>query len=383
MARADRMLTRSSTPAAVAQFFRNRLFEGIDRDLLERIAGEMLVSSFAREEVIFREGDRGDVLYLVGEGAVKISKRGRGGQEETLGFIEPGNFFGEMSLLDGEPRSATAVAARPTLLGLVNAENFQRILEIAPSRLHLNFLRSVTARLRQINSHFISEMMRAERLSMVGSMASMIIHDLNNPISTVRCCCDVIARESNDPTLREAIALLDGAVNGMLAMTQELLDFTRGAIALEKETISAAKFLEEVAEQSAPQLRESDVQLVLRADCCAEIEVDVNRFRRMLGNLIKNAREAMPTGGRLTIACEPRAKEIIFQVADTGVGIPPEILPQIFEPFVTHGKAGGTGLGMAIAKSVVDAHGGKISVASEIGLGTTVEIHLPTNVETA
>lgn len=78
----------------------------------------MLVSSFAREEVIFREGDRGDVLYLVGEGAVKISKRGRGGQEETLGFIEPGNFFGEMSLLDGEPRSATAVAAQPTLLGL-------------------------------------------------------------------------------------------------------------------------------------------------------------------------------------------------------------------------------------------------------------------------
>ena len=231
------------------RLYRNRLFDGIDHDVLEEITCGMAMVSSAKDEVIFREGDRGDLLYLVGQGSVKISKLGRGGKQETLGFIEEGNFFGEMALLDGEPRSAMAAAVGPTILGVVNEATFQRILENAPSRLHLNFLRSVTQRLRQINSHFISEVMRSERLSMVGSMASMILHDLNNPISTLRCCSDVIARESTNPALREATSLLNGAVNGMLAMTQELLDYTRGSIALQKQRTTVARLLEALRER--------------------------------------------------------------------------------------------------------------------------------------
>ena len=364
-----------SLPAA--GFYRNRLFEGIDRDVLDEITADLEISGFQDDAVIFREGDCGNLLYLVGEGSVRISKLGRGGKQETLGFIESGNFFGEMALLDGEPRSAMAAAVGPTVLGVVNEATFQRILEIAPSRLHLNFLRSVTQRLRQINSHFISEVMRTERLSMVGAMAGMIIHDLNNPISTVRCCSEVIARESTDPTLLEAIALLNGAVSGMLAMTQELLDYTRGSIALAKRRIRIGQLLGELAENSLPLLSEKKVDLTLRVCHDGEIEVDANRFLRMLGNLVKNAKEAMPGGGKLTITAERQGDEIVFQISDTGLGIPAEILPRLFEPFVTHGKANGTGLGMAIAKSVVEAHGGKISVTSEVGHGTTVEIRVP------
>ncbi|HEY5037382.1 MAG TPA: ATP-binding protein, partial [Chthoniobacterales bacterium] len=353
-------------------------FEGIERSVLEEITAEIETAVFAQDEIIFREGDSGEVLYLVEEGSVKISKLGRGGNQETLGFIEAGNFFGEMALLDGEPRSAMAAAAGATVLGIVNETTFRHILENAPSRLHLNFLRSVTQRLRHINSHFISEVMRTERLSMVGAMAGMIIHDLNNPISTVRCCCEVIARESTDPTLLEATGLLEGAVDGMLGMTQELLDYTRGSIALQKRHVRVGELLGHLAEQSRPLLRANDIELVVRPSYDGEIEIDVNRFQRVLGNLTKNAREAMPTGGRLTIASERWEDEIVFRITDTGVGIPPEILPRLFEPFVTHGKASGTGLGMAIAKSVVEAHGGKISVTSEVAVGTTVEIRLPT-----
>jgi signal transduction histidine kinase len=68
---------------------------------------------------------------------------------------------------------------------------------------------------------------------------------------------------------------------------------------------------------------------------------------------------------------------VLLRISDTGCGIPPEIMPKLFEPFVTHGKSHGTGLGMAIAKSVVEAHGGRISVGSVVGAGTTVEIRLP------
>src|SRR6185437_4628061 len=99
--------------------------EGIETDLLEQIAPSVHVMQLAEGEVIFREGDPGDLLYLVGEGSVRISKSGRGGEQETLGVIQPGNFFGEMALLDGQPRSAMAVATGPTLLAEVDDEVFQ------------------------------------------------------------------------------------------------------------------------------------------------------------------------------------------------------------------------------------------------------------------
>jgi len=124
----------------------NRIFEGIETDLLEQIAPSVHVVQLAEGEVIFREGDPGDLLYLVGEGSVRISKSGRGGEQETLGVIQPGNFFGEMALLDGQPRSAMATAVGNTLLGTVDEPAFQHILELAPSRLHMNFLRSEIGR---------------------------------------------------------------------------------------------------------------------------------------------------------------------------------------------------------------------------------------------
>jgi len=370
--------TAGSTNTQVFERFAdNRLFQGIERDLLGEMIGQIECKRFAKGEVVFREGERGDVLYLVGEGSVKISKLGRGGGQETLGFIEAGDFFGEMALLDSEPRSAMAAAAAPTVLGIVNEPMFQRVLEVAPSRLHRNFLQSVTQRLRDINSHFITEVMRTERLSMIGSMAGMIMHDLNNPITTVRCCCDLLDRANATPELLESATLLKSAVNGMLAMTQELLDYTRGSICLNKEQVGVPEIFEEVFRQFRPQLKAQKVELVCDLRYAGLIAVDRARFQRVLGNLIKNAREAMPAGGVLSIKVERTDDRLRLRVGDTGVGIPEEILPKLFEPFVTHGKANGTGLGMAIAKSVVEAHEGKITVASVRGRGTEIEISLP------
>src|SRR3712207_985236 len=104
---------------AFDHFVNNRLFEGIRAELLEEVAHELRVVRLNEGDVIFREGDPGDSLYLVGRGSVQISKRGRGGAQETLAFIQSGNFFGEMALLDGKPRSAMATAAESTVLGTV------------------------------------------------------------------------------------------------------------------------------------------------------------------------------------------------------------------------------------------------------------------------
>jgi signal transduction histidine kinase len=367
----------SSLAGAFDQLAQNRLFEGIESNLLDEIAPTVHVVQLDAGDIIFREGDPGDSLYLVGEGSVKISKSGRGGQQETLGFIQSGNFFGEMALLDGVPRSAMATAVEPTLLGAVDQPTFQHILELAPSRLHLNFLRLVSERLRSVNAHFISEVMRTERLSLVGAMANSIIHDLKNPICIIRCCTDLIAGESNDPRLLELTAMADKAVDGMLAMTQELLDYARGSTSLATETISIWRLLDELNQQALRLLPGQNIQFARNIRYDGNVVVDLTRFIRVLCNLIKNAREAMPSGGILTIGTDLIDKQVVIRISDTGIGIPAELLPKLFEPFVTHGKSHGTGLGMAIAKAVVTAHNGKISVASVQGSGTTVEIRLP------
>src|SRR5919202_1911243 len=99
---------------AFSQFRENRLFDGIPAAVLEEIAPRIRIIQFAENDVVFREGDAGDALYLVGRGSIRISKSGRGGQQETLGFIGPGSFFGEMALLDRQPRSASAIAPEPS-----------------------------------------------------------------------------------------------------------------------------------------------------------------------------------------------------------------------------------------------------------------------------
>jgi len=359
------------------QLSHNRLFEGLESDLLKQIRKQVDVLEFKSGEVVFHEGDPGDSLYLVGEGSVKISKEDRGGREQVLDYIKPGNFFGEMALLEGKPRSAMATAAEPTLLGAVKEETFQHLLELAPSRLHMNFLRSISERLRSVNSHFINDVMLKERLSLVGSMASSIIQDLKNPICIVRCCSDLITSETNDPHLRELTSMLNGAVDGMLATTQELLDYARGSTQLHKQLISIWGILDELNQQSLRLLPGKNIQFVKHIRYEGNVEIDRARFIRVLSNLIKNSREGMPGGGILTLTTDLVQDQVAIRISDTGVGIPSELLPKLFEPFVTHGKTNSTGLGLAIAKSVVEAHGGRISLSSVQGSGTTVEIRLP------
>ncbi|MGB8167011.1 MAG: ATP-binding protein [Chthoniobacteraceae bacterium] len=361
----------------VSQLKGNRLFSGLSADVINEIGSDVRLMRFAKDEVIFKEGEPGDCLYLVVDGAVRISKSGRGGHQETLGFILPGNFFGEMALIDGEPRSAQATAAEGTLLGHMNAASFERILENAPRDLHRNFLRSVVERLRGLNSHFINEIMRTERLSTVGTMANSIIHDLKNPIGAIQTCVELIAQRHDDSVTKQLVEILDKSVQNMTGMVQELLDFARGQSSLQFCRRAAAEVMQEL-DSELVRLIPQTVHLVRDVQFCDDVRVDVGRFIRVILNLVKNSVEAMPRGGVLRLELLQVENEAIFRVADTGTGIPADLMPKIFEPFVTHGKSKGTGLGMAIVKSVVDAHGGTIDIRSKVGVGTTVEIALPT-----
>jgi signal transduction histidine kinase len=371
------MISRLETTAEPNALSQNRLFAGIPPTLLGIIGSDVPLLHLDAEDVIFQEGESADCLFLVVQGSVRISKVGRGEKQETLSFIQPGNFFGETALIDGQPRSAQATAAEPTILGRIDSASFERILENAPRGLHMNLLRSVVERLRGINSHFITELMRSERLSLVGAMSNSIIHDLRNPIQAIQSCAQLIATRSSDPDIIEFTAIMRRSVNRMNDMVQELLDFARGQSSLQRKRHPAKAIMEDLESQLI-RLLPTNVHLLRDIHFCDEINVDAGRFVRVLLNLCKNSLEAMEKGGVLRVGLRQQGDRAIFRISDTGCGLPAEVQAKLFEPFVTHGKSKGTGLGMAIAKSVIEAHEGGIALRSKPGIGTTIEVSLPT-----
>jgi signal transduction histidine kinase len=238
-------------------------------------------------------------------------------------------------------------------------------------------LRSVAERLRETNSHFIAELMRSERLSLIGSMSNSIIHDLRNPIHAIQSCAHLIAMRSSDPDIIEFTGIMQKSVNQMNDMVQELLDFARGQSSLQMKRHLAKTIMDDFDSQLV-RLLPRNVHLLRDIHFCDEINVDAGRFVRVLLNLAKNSLEAMEKGGVLRVGLRQHGDHAIFRIGDTGCGIPSEVQAKLFDPFVTHGKAKGTGLGMAIAKSVIEAHGGGIALRSKPGIGTTIEISLPT-----
>src|ERR1051325_9980664 len=150
-----------------SELFRcNGLIQGISDEAYTTIQREIQVVRCQPGDVIFVENQPGDCVYLIAEGSVKVSKKGRAGQQETLAHLLEGDFFGEMALVDGGNRSAQASAVGETVLGRIDRRGWDQLLRLAPNEVMSNFTHAVTARLRHNNQHFIEQMMLNERLSL-------------------------------------------------------------------------------------------------------------------------------------------------------------------------------------------------------------------------
>lgn len=362
-------------------FLNNALLAGIGPAVYKQIVPMIKVLRPAPDEVIFAENDPGDSLYLIAQGSVKISKRGRGRQQETLTYLLENDYFGEMALVDSGTRSAQASSVGESILGQIDRATWDLLLRFAPNEVMGNFSRSVTQRLRQNNQHFIEEMLRSERLSLLGTTISSIVHDMNNPIATILGACQVIQSAAHDKLTIQMSGLIRDAIDRMETMARELIDFSRGDTELRLKMMKAPELVEQLEPDFIKCRIGSEVQVVL--EYRGEIRIDRNRMLRVFGNLLKNAREAMKTGDPNVLRFSVRQVDNVlrFEVSDTGHGIKADLLPKIFEPFTTAGKSNGTGLGLAISKSVVEAHSGTIAVKSD-NTGTTFTIDLPMPAET-
>jgi signal transduction histidine kinase len=227
-----------------------------------------------------------------------------------------------------------------------------------------------------------TRLLESERLSAIGRTTAMVGHDLRNPLQVIintlylaRMKLELIPPQLEKKDLEEIYNTIESQIMYMDKIVTDLQDFSRPV------TVKPIKTdLKELVEEVLSSVHvPDDVKVSVKiSEDFPMFNVDTPLLKRVLSNLILNAIQAMPNGGSLTVAVSSTNEHVIITVEDTGVGIPRENMPKIFESFFTT-KAQGQGLGLSICKKFVEASGGSIEAESEEGQGTTFTVKLPTN----
>jgi signal transduction histidine kinase len=244
-----------------------------------------------------------------------------------------------------------------------------------------------TAELAQVNQELWNlqrEMARVEPLAALGRVTGTIAHELGTPLNSVLGYSQLLAQEALSDSARESLSIIESQAHRMIEVIQHYLSHTRGALQRHQQ-ININDLVRETLVLLKPIFRQRRVQVTTAlAEALPALSGDGASLQRVLINLFNNAVDAMNEGGTVTVVTrlspfsEAARPGVAMEIRDTGAGIPPELLPRIFELFVTTKASGkGTGLGLALSQEIVKAHGGAIDIRSQVGAGTCVRIFLP------
>ncbi len=527
----------------------NKLLLGVNEDLINQIAQNIFVETFKPGDIIFHEGEPGDKVCLIAKGRVKVVKIADLSGRALMELTE-GDFFGEMSLIDLRPRSASIVALTECEIVSIPAEYFDRLIHLDPQILinisktlserlrvtnekllrdfieyekevteqinRLNYLIEITKRVNSTinldellkiileiaievttadrgtvylvdeatgeiwskvlegdelteirlpigkgiagyvaqigetlnikdayqdprfnpeidrktgyrtktilctpikdkngkivgvfqlinkkdgpftkkdeemlnaisihasiaiqNARMAQELVNNERLAIVGKMASSIIHDIKNPMTTIKAYAQVLRKKIGESEATQLVDEVIKQIDRLVNMTQEILDFSRGVTNIEFLKVNLGDFINGTISFLQEDFKKNKIEIEKQIEFDGEVEIDIDKMTRVVFNIAHNSRDAMPEGGKFIIKTWQEDNFFFMQFTDTGKGMPEEVKKKLFEPFVTYGKKHGTGLGLAIVKKIVTEHKGEIFVESELGKGTTITIKLP------
>ena len=342
---------------------------------LERAAREQ---RFAASQDIFREGDTGDGVFLVKSGQVQISAV-VGDKRHVFSRVDPGEVFGEMAVLENKPRSATATATVDSTVYFIPRDEMLKLVGSSPA-LAMGLLREISSRLREFNRQYIEELLQTERLALVGRFARSIVHDLKNPLNIISITAEMAGSEKATPESRRlAKSRISRQVDRISELVNEIMEFTQGS----RDAFVAAPtdyevFMQQLVEEIRPEIELKSASIRLETPPPpVKLLLDPKRLRRVFYNLIHNATDAMPEGGKITVRFSLADGEVTTEIEDSGPGIAPEVGDRLFDAFVTHGKAHGTGLGLSICKKIIEDHRGRISARNEPGRGAVFTFVLP------
>ncbi len=224
-----------------------------------------------------------------------------------------------------------------------------------------------------------AERVTSERVAAIGRMATGIIHDFKNPMAVVLGTADLIrSRDPGNPRLAKQCDVICRQIDRMSALTRDVLEYARGRTVLEPAEVDLRAWLAEIVDGHREPAERAGQRVALECPDGLRVIVDPGRMRRVLDNLLTNAREASRVGDPVTVrALDGGNAGVRIEVRDEGPGIPPEIAATLFEPFVTAAKEGGSGLGLAISRKIAEDHGATLTVESAPGAGACFRIDMP------
>lgn len=247
-------------------------------------------------------------------------------------------------------------------------------------------LYGVGGRLSQVHERMVLELAERreeicteneDRTRALEGIAARLAHEVKNPLSAIKGLSAHMARSATEPKVAERLALIESEATRLQSIVEGFLSFSRGLDDLKVSAVSPAEVAHELALLLETRTAEHDQTLEVIGSPSVTIEADGRKIRQALMNLVLNALQASPRGATVTIEVSENASaECIIRVTDHGEGMPQSVLDRLQKPYFTT-RAGGSGLGVAVARGLIEQHGGTMSIESHVGRGTSVTLVLP------
>ena len=365
--------------ASPMELLQHRFFSYFPPAQARRLARAAQRVTYPAQRIIFDEDDPSDSICLVLSGRVEILKHSSADHFHTLAYASEDDYIGELGVLDGSGRSARALTQTEVHAAVLPRNVFLEVLSQCPWETTMSLFVRVIANLRETNSRFVQEVIRKERITLIGEMANSFLHDFRSPVTSVQLALGAITKRSDDEATRQACETISRQLRRMSSMVEDVLQYARGNSHLDRRPLLLRELFTNLLSFNADALRNAGVTVRVRAAARLVAVIDHDRMIRVLQNLLSNAIEAL-AGDRngIIILSARRVRDVCeLTVRDNGPGIPKAVWSSLFQPFTSYGKSGGTGLGLAIAKGIVEAHGGSITFESKKGVGTAFRIRLP------
>lgn len=384
-------MTQSISPRQVLQ----RAFPGIPTAEAETMISGGNVHAYPPNTVLCREGAIENVFYIILDGEVKVTKLLNEMETRFLKHLKAGDFFGEMALIHNAARAASVVTTVPTTVLEINKDVFDKMLEQSSS-MSLAMVREVSRRLRENDEMAIGDL-RLKARELAGAYQQLaeqefarreflttIAHELRTPLTSASGFLQLMHMGMlNGQTLNNALDTVTRNVQDIISLTNDVLFLQEMDLILpEFQPTQIGDIVEKLVGQMRARAIQSSVAVKLTvAPDLPQVDGDAKSLERALAAILDNAIKFSPDGGDVLVDIGSDAVQLWVRVEDHGVGIAADVIPCIFDRFFHVDAIGdhlfrGLGLGLSIAKQVIEQHDGKILVESKLGIGTTFTILL-------
>ena len=374
----------------------HRAFPGLEGDGLDHLMAVVRERFYPPDTVVVREEEAGQTFFIILDGQVEVTKQMDDQTQRVLQRHGPGEFFGEMALIETSPRAATVRTLTPSTLLEISQDDFDAVLTRHPA-MALNVMRKLTHRLRQADQTAIAELRQKneelartnyelkEQEQLRSDFLTTVAHELRTPLTAASGYLTLIAdgRIAGDH-VPDAISRAVRNIKRVVKLVNDILFLQEIDLILpEFRPVSIRQLISQSVAERSQQAMESDLSLRMHVEeDLPPVMGDAEWLRRAVEALLDNAIKFSPSGGEISVRVISQSGQVRVTISDQGVGIPADQLERIFVRFQRVQREGphvfgGVGLGLPMVRQVARQHGGTIEVHSVEGQGSTFILSLP------